>query len=103
MSEPMKVGRYSQTPVPENRPALHPVQRKELPRWAASQLCDAVVMRAYEVYAYVHGPQDAMITGHCRGGFSVGEILAFLYARSFPKEEWGARVDEALNGKVNLP
>ncbi len=58
----------------------------------------AVVMRAYEVYCHVYGAQPAMITGGCRGGFGSGELIAFLYARSFPKEEWRDRVDEALKG-----
>ena len=57
-----------------------------------------VVMRAYEVYCHVYGPQEAMVTGECRGGFGVCEIVAFLYARSFPKEEWSDRVDEAFRG-----
>lgn len=44
------------------------------------------------------GPQPAIVEGDCRGGFSSGEIIAFLYARSFPRAEWRARVDEALRG-----
>jgi hypothetical protein len=55
-------------------------------------------MAAYEVYTHVCGSQEAMVTGNCRGGFSAGELIAFLYARSFPKAEWRARVDEALHG-----
>lgn len=57
-----------------------------------------VTLRAYEVYKHVYGAQEELITGTCRGGFGVGELIAFLYARSFPKEEWSARVDEALEG-----
>ncbi len=59
-------------------------------------------MRAYEVYCQLYSPQPALVTGWCRGGMSVGELLAFLYARSFPKEEWRARVDEAFKGMENL-
>lgn len=60
-----------------------------------------VVMRAYEVYCHVYSPQEAIITGNCRGGFSRGELIAFLYARSFPKSEWRQRTDEAFeNMKV---
>lgn len=58
----------------------------------------AVTMAAYEVYSAVYGPQEAMITDGCRGGFSQGELIAFLYARAFPKTEWRARVDEAFAG-----
>lgn len=47
-------------------------------------------------------PQEAMVTGGCRGGFSTGELIAFLYARSFPKAEWSARVREAFNGSESL-
>ena len=57
-----------------------------------------VTMRAYEAYCHVFGSQEAMVTGGCRGGFSSGELIAFLYARSFPKEEWRKRFDEALTG-----
>lgn len=57
-----------------------------------------VTLAAYEVYCHVFGKQPAMIEGSCRGGFGVGELIAFLYARSFPKAEWRARVDEALTG-----
>jgi hypothetical protein len=39
-----------------------------------------------------------MIEGDCRGGFSIGEIVAFLYARAFPRSEWRDRVEEALRG-----
>lgn len=57
-----------------------------------------VTMRAYEVYCHVYGSQEAMVTGWCRGGFSSGELVAFLYARSFPKKEWIRRVSEAFKG-----
>jgi hypothetical protein len=53
-------------------------------------------MRAYEVYCHVYASQEALITGGCRGGFSTGELVAFLFARSFPKEQWNDRVHEAF-------
>jgi hypothetical protein len=62
----------------------------------------SVTMRAYEVYCQLHGSQEAIVTGWCRGGFAIGELVAFLYARSFPREEWRQRVDEALRGMKNL-
>lgn len=34
----------------------------------------------------------------CRGGFGIGELVAFLYARSFPQEEWSRRFAEACEG-----
>lgn len=61
-----------------------------------------VTMRAYEVYCAEYGPQEAMVTGWCRGGFGTSELIAFLYARSFPKEEWHKRVSEAFKGMENL-
>lgn len=73
----------------------HPVQIKGLRDAACPQ---SVTMRAYEVYSHVYAPQEAMITGGCRGGFSAGELIAFLYAHSFPKEEWRYRVEEAFKG-----
>jgi len=64
----------------------------------SKQIPEAVALRAYDVYAAIHGEQKALIDlegRNCRGGFGVGELVAFLYARSFPKEEWSRRVDEA--------
>jgi hypothetical protein len=55
-------------------------------------------MAAYEVYTHVYGAQPAMVEDGCRGGFGVGELIAFLYARSFPRPEWRDRVGEALTG-----
>lgn len=75
----------------------HPVQTKKV----ADAACPKVVtMLAYEVYCHLHGPQEAMVTGWCRGGFSSGELIAFLYARNFPKEQWRGRVDEAFRGML---
>lgn len=72
----------------------HPIQKTDSP----SVLPKVVTMRAYEVYCALYGSQEAMVTGWCRGGFGTGELIAFLYARSFPKEEWNTRVNEALTG-----
>ena len=80
----------------------HPVQRYNGPQWQIGQCPKSVTMAAYEVYSHVFKPQPAMITGTCRGGFGVGELIAFLYARSFPKSEWKDRVDEALRGMKNI-
>lgn len=55
-----------------------------------------VQIAAYEVYAKVEGPQISLVTVEHRGGFSVAELAAYLYARSFPEAEWSARVDRAL-------
>ena len=62
-----------------------------------------VYRAAYEVYAHVYGEQAALLDlgRGCRGGFSTGELVAFLYARAFPREEWRTRVDEAVEG-MNL-
>lgn len=65
------------------------------------QIGSLVTQRAYEVYSHVYSPQPALIDlagRSCRGGFSTGELIAFLYAHSFPKHEWRARVDEAFDG-----
>jgi hypothetical protein len=77
-------------------PETHPVQARHTPK----RINKAVTMRAYEVYCHVYAPQTAMVTDGCRGGFSGGELIAFLYAHSFPKEEWRSRVDEAFHGSV---
>lgn len=78
----------------------HPVQTHQ--RRGQGYAPKTVTMAAYEVYCHVHGPQEAMVTGGCRGGFSTGELIAFLYARSFPRAEWRARVTEAFKGAENL-
>lgn len=81
--------------------AKHPYQLNPIsgqPR----EIDEAVTRRAYEVYCHLYGPQEAMVTGWCRGGFSVGELLTFLYARSFPKDEWRARVAEASDSLTGV-
>ena len=76
----------------------HPVQMAHLLPREQARITTAVTMAAYEVYCYVFAPQPALVTGECRGGFGIGELVAFLYARSFPQNEWRQRVDEALEG-----
>lgn len=68
----------------------------------SARCTQTVVMAAYEVYCHLYGPQKAMITGGCRGGFSTGELIGFLYARAFPKDEWHDRVEEAWRGMAQL-
>jgi len=79
----------------------HPVK---IPRiQGLARICPQVVTRAaYEVYCHVYGPQEALVTGGCRGGFSAGELIALLYAKTFPRSEWKNRVNEALKGMQNL-
>ena len=84
----------------DNAVATHPVQT---PRYARKARCPQVVtMAAYEVYCHVFRPQEALVTGDCRGGFGVNELIAFLYARAFPRDQWKTRVDEALRGMENI-
>lgn len=78
--------------VMTDEPTHHPVQNDGRMRRAPID----VTMRAYEVHCALYGEQKALVTGGCRGGFSVGELIAFLYARSFPKAEWRERFEEAL-------
>ena len=76
---------------------VHPVQT-EYRHGEKAHISTLVTKRAYEVYCHVYGPQEALMTGTCRGGFSVRELFGFLYARSFPKEEWRQRINEAWDG-----
>ena len=78
---------------------VHPVQTVD---HKGGRIRTEVTLRAYEVYCHVYSPQPTLITGHCRGGFSTSELIAFLYARSFPKGEWRERVDEALRGMLHV-
>jgi len=84
----------------------HPVQTHRCNRRGlgatGSRISTKVTMRAYEVYERVCGKQAALVTGECRGGFGVGELIAFLYARSFPEKEWRQRFDEAIDGMLEL-
>lgn len=75
---------------------FHPVQTSA--HTLCRELPEAVVLRAYEVYTALYGEQAAMIdvAKGCRGGFASGEIIAFLYAYSFPSAEWRQRVEEAF-------
>ena len=63
-----------------------------------SRIPRALHLRAYEVYRHVYGEQLALRDGHCRGGFGTKELVAFLYARSFPQREWTDRMEEAFRG-----
>jgi len=76
----------------------HPIQIERTRNRQPGTAPQAVTLRAYEVYCALYGEQEALITGWCRGGFGVGELIAFLYARSFPREQWKARMYEALEG-----
>ena len=90
----------SSAPTPE----IHPVQ-VHVEAHKRPSISSLVTLRAYEVYCALYGEQHAMIDlagRDCRGGFGAGELMAFLYARSFPKNEWRARVDEAFNGMQSL-
>ena len=78
-----------------------PVQQTQTKNRKPATLRREVALKAYEVYSHVYSPQEAMITGGCRGGFSVGELIAFLYAHSFPKEQWRDKVNDAFEG-MNL-
>lgn len=78
----------------------HPVQ-KSLNR-LQGRIRTEVTLSAYEVYSHVYAPQKALITDGCRGGFGIGELIAFLYAKSFPKNEWANRTQEALEGMENI-
>lgn len=84
----------------ERKVPVHPVQNSHNAsmRGRKPTAPQSVTLRAYEVYSHIHSPQPALIQGGCRGGFGVGELVAFLYAHSFPKAEWAARAKEAFDG-----
>jgi hypothetical protein len=83
----------------DNKIEFHPVQTVD---HKGGKLRTEVTLRAYAVYCKVFGRQEALVTGECRGGFSTGELIAFLYAHTFPENEWRRRVDEALNGMKHV-
>lgn len=75
----------------------HPVQSETRDR-KPGRAPVVVTLRAYEAYCEVYGEQEALVTGNCRGGFGTGELIAFLYAHTFPKNEWRERFKEAIEG-----
>jgi hypothetical protein len=77
----------------------HPVQTVDR---KGGKCPKVVTMAAYEVYCNLYSPQDALVEGNCRGGFGTGELIAFLYAKTFPKSEWRVRYKEALCGMEHL-
>ena len=77
----------------------HPIQTVD---YKGGRLRTEITLMAYEVYSHVFAPQEALITGNCRGGFSTSELIASLYARQFPKAEWRKRVDEAFIGMKHV-
>lgn len=99
----MSMGRQSRVGNIEMKEVdTHPVQVPSRYKSGESVCPKAVTMRAYEVYCHVYGEQEALVTGGCRGGFSTGELIAFLYAHSFPKDEWDTRHREAFTGAENI-
>ncbi|MDA8141074.1 MAG: hypothetical protein M0036_20715 [Desulfobacteraceae bacterium] len=82
-------------------PDIHPVQKGGSPYQQAT-VRKEVSLRAYAVYSKIFGPQPTMVTGGCRGGFGASELVAFLYAATFPEKEWKDRVEEAFGGMSNL-
>ena len=65
----------------------------------AGRLPLSVAKHAYEVYTYIY-PGQTFARLHERGGFGVGEVIAFLYARQFPQQQWRVLVDGAFRGMV---
>lgn len=87
---------------PSSEQRLFPMQVTQGYNREPGKILESIYMAAYEVYCHVYHPQDAMVDFEkgCRGGFSSAEIVAFLYARSYPQAEWRRRVDEAFNGGI---
>ncbi len=75
-----------------------PIQKSHVGPNENTVVSENIYMAAYEVYCHVYSPQEAIITGNCRGGFGINELVAFLYARSFPKDLWRTKTDEAFAG-----
>jgi hypothetical protein len=78
----------------------HPVQTVD--RRRGGKVAAKVTLQAYEVYCALFVAQVALVTGECRGGFGTGELIALLYARNFPRNEWRERFHEAVDSMENL-
>lgn len=69
---------------------FHPVQPRDV-----RELPAAVTARAYDVYYHLY-PGQTLERINERGGLGVIEVIAFLYAHSFPREEWNRRAQEVF-------
>lgn len=79
-----------------SEPATVRVQISRSSLSSPARIPEAVAVRAAEVYSHLfRNPNDVI---HDRGGLHLSEVIAFLYARSFPQSEWQARVNEAFKG-----
>lgn len=74
---------------------FHPVQWDSRQSERYAKLPPEVTGKAYEVYHLLY-PGQTLERINERGGLGIMEIVAFLYAHTFPPQEWPRRVDEAL-------
>jgi hypothetical protein len=75
----------------------HPVQTHQN-RHGAARCPKAVTLAAYEVYCHIYGSQEALVTGGCRGGFSTGELIAFLLRKIVSEERMGSQSARGISG-----
>jgi len=75
----------------------HPIQVSRGYGQPRATLRSEITEMAFEVYTHLYRGQTLERLNE-RGGFGIGEVVAFLYARQFPKSEWSARADEAFEG-----
>lgn len=57
-------------------------------------------LQAYEVYSHLFGADQSARRMADRGGFSECELIAFLSAHPFPRDEWQQRVDAYVSGAM---
>ena len=65
-------------------------------RSMSGTISKAMMERAYEVYIHLYGKSQSLERMNERGGLSVGEVMAFLYAHSYPQSEWRERSHEGF-------
>jgi hypothetical protein len=78
---------------------FHPVHMPDnltLGRFVSAALTE----RAFEIHVFMHGSEPSLKSINRRGGLSYPQLIAYLYAYGFPREECFDRVQEALNGVV---
>lgn len=74
--------------------SIHMPDNRQLAGFVSSALFE----RAYEVYGHTHHQPLLPADLEHAGGFSHRELIAYLFAGNFPREEWHSRVIEGLNG-----
>jgi hypothetical protein len=80
--------------IPEVK--LSPIQMPRSSYTYKGKVQEGISRQAYAVYSHIYGDSQSFERLNERGGFGIGELVAYLYAHSYPKVEWRKRADAAF-------